>query len=78
MPLQVCLDTLGDGYVAFRGACDLGDKLAVITTKHNKGLAKNGVTVMEDIPRAEWQIHWTSPSFPLGLIEAVLAALPKS
>lgn len=65
--------TLG-GYNAFLGNL----KVAVIGTRQDQGLFRNGITIYEDVAREEWGIHFTSPSMPITLVKAILDSVPPT
>jgi hypothetical protein len=68
----ITTDTVGEGYAIFCGPL----KVAILTTRHNQGLVKNGIPIMEAMERSSWSLHFTSPSMRVELIAAILAALP--
>src|SRR5438034_10847089 len=69
---NITWDSHEGGYTAFNGPV----KIAVLGTNHHQGLYRNGVAVYEPIPREQWGLHFTSPSLPVAMIEAILASLP--
>ncbi len=81
--MQITWERTVAGYIAWLGApATDGDiyhglkKLAVLSTKQNKGLSRDGVVIYEPQPREEWGIHYTAPAMPAGLTAAILASLP--
>lgn len=61
-----------DGYHAFNDTL----KVAVLSTKHNKGLAREGVVQFEALKEHEWGIHFTAPAMSVALISAIISSLP--
>lgn len=61
-----------EGYMAWSGAL----KVAVLSTKHNLGLMREGRVILEPMDRSSWGIHFTSPAMPVDLIAAIIASIP--
>lgn len=71
-PIEITWERKIDGYSAFLGPL----KVAVLGTRHDQGLVRNGAVVYEPTPRETWALHFTSPSMSIVVLQAILASLP--
>ncbi len=61
-----------NGYSAFCGPL----KVAVLGTKQDQGLVRNGVIIYEPMACDTWGLHFTSPQMSVTLLRAILDSLP--
>jgi hypothetical protein len=62
-----------DGYRFWKDKIFL---LAVVTTRHFQGLARNNAYIYEPMPRSSWRVNLTSPSTSIGDWELITKNLP--
>jgi hypothetical protein len=71
---MITQDTYSGGIALFYGPL----KVAVVNTHQDTGVVVRGVPQLEMMPRSSWTVHFTSPAMSLELLEAILAAVPRS
>lgn len=70
---EITWERTNNGYQGWNGEM----KVAVLSTKHNLGLAREGRIVMEAQPREHWGIHFTAPAMSVVLVKAIIDSLPE-
>ncbi len=70
--IEITWERFLTGWLAYLGPL----KVAVLGTKHDQGLVRNGAIIYEDMPRETWGLHFTSPQMSVTLLQAILASLP--
>jgi len=71
--MAIRVDDFTEGFAAYDG----DKKLAVVHTKQNKGLAREGRIIYEDMPPDHCTVHFTNPHMKIAEVQAVLDAVTK-